>query len=214
MATVKDILAIARKELGTKESPASSNNVKYNTWFYGHAVRDTSAIKYPWCMAFVQWCFAQAGQTLPCKTASCSALLNFYRQNFPECVKAKPNAGDIVIYTFGHTGIVESVSSGEFTAIEGNTSIAGSQSNGGEVCRKTRKLYTAAAFIRPEYTKEGPKLDNKPSPAHEKGVQWAVQNGILNGNQQGDLMLSQPVTRQQLCSILYNYHRKFGKEGR
>ena len=92
------------------------------------------AIKYPWCMAFVQWCFAQAGQTLPCKTASCSALLNFYRQNFPECVKAKPNAGDIVIYTFGHTGIVESVSSGEFTAIEGNTSIAGSQSNGGMVC--------------------------------------------------------------------------------
>ncbi len=41
MATVKDILAIARKELGTKESPANSNNVKYNTWFYGHAVRDT-----------------------------------------------------------------------------------------------------------------------------------------------------------------------------
>ena len=213
MATVKDILAIARKELGTKESPANSNNVKYNTWFYGHAVRDTNAIKYPWCMAFVQWCFAQAGQTLPCKTASCSALLNFYHQNFPECVKAKPNAGDIVIYTFGHTGIVESVSSGEFTAIEGNTSIAGSQSNGGEVCRKTRKLYTAAAFIRPEYAKEGPKLDNKPSPAHEKGVQWAVQNGILNGNQQGDLMLSQPVTRQQLCTILYNYHRKFGKDG-
>lgn len=213
MATVKDVLNIARKELGVKESPASSNNVKYNTWFYGHAVRDTSAIKYPWCMAFVQWCFAQAGQTLPCKTASCSALLNFYRQNFPECVKAKPNVGDIVIYTFGHTGIVESVSSGEFTAIEGNTSVSGSQSNGGEVCRKTRKLYTAAAFIRPEYAKEVPKLDSKPSPAHEKGVQWAVQNGILNGNQQGDLMLSQPVTRQQLCSILYNYHRKFGKDG-
>ncbi len=213
MATVKDVLNIARKELGVKESPANSNNVKYNTWFYGHAVRDTSAIKYPWCMAFVQWCFAQAGQTLPCKTASCSALLNFYRQNFPECVKAKPNVGDIVIYTFGHTGIVESVSSGEFTAIEGNTSVSGSQSNGGEVCRKTRKLYTAEAFIRPEYAKEVPKLDNKPSPAHEKGVQWAAQNGILNGNQQGDLMLSQPVTRQQLCSILYNYHRKFGKDG-
>ena len=214
MATVKDVLNIARKELGVKESPANSNNVKYNTWFYGHAVRDTSAIKYPWCMAFVQWCFAQAGQTLPCKTASCSALLNFYRQNFPECVKAKPNAGDIVIYTFGHTGIVESVSSGEFAAIEGNTSVSGSQSNGGEVCRKTRKLYTAAAFICPEYAKEVPKLDSKPSPAHEKGVQWAARNGILNGNQQGDLMLSQPVTRQQLCTILYNYHRKFGEEGR
>ena len=112
MATVKDVLSIARKELGTKESPANSNNVKYNTWFYGHAVRDTSAIKYPWCMAFVQWCFAQARRPLPFRTASCSALLGWYRQNRPECVVGDPQPGDIIIYTFSHTGIVESVQGG------------------------------------------------------------------------------------------------------
>lgn len=206
-----NVLDVARKELGVKESPANSNNVRYNTWYYGHAV---SGRTYPWCMAFVQWCFAQVGTPLPYKTASCSALLNWYRKNRPESVKVAPAVGDIVIYSFGHTGIVESVGNGSITAIEGNTSLAGSQSDGGEVCRKTRKLYAAKAFIRPEFArKEQPKMDNTPSPAHEKGVNWAVTNGILNGNQQGDLMLAQPVTRQQLCSILYNYHRKFGKEG-
>ena len=55
-------------------------------------------------------------------------------------------------------------------------------------------------------------MDNKPSKAHQAGVRWAIENRILNGNQSGDLMLSQPVTRQQLCTLLYNYHRKFGKE--
>ena len=72
MMTVQKILDIARKELGVKESPANSNNVKYNTWFYGRAV---SGSTYPWCMAFVQWVFAQAGAKLPYTTASCSALL-------------------------------------------------------------------------------------------------------------------------------------------
>ena len=33
--TAQDILNIARAELGTKESPANSNNVKYNTEYYG-----------------------------------------------------------------------------------------------------------------------------------------------------------------------------------
>lgn len=46
-------------------------------------------------------------------------------------------------------------------------------------------------------------LDNTPSPAHREGVEWAVEKGILQGNGAGDLMLRQPVTREQLCTILY-----------
>ena len=46
-------------------------------------------------------------------------------------------------------------------------------------------------------------MDNTPSPAHKEGVEWAVANGILTGNSEGDLMLSQPVTRQQMCTMLY-----------
>lgn len=146
----RDVLKIAAGELGTTESPANSNNVKYNTWFYGREVRDTADTKYPWCMAFVQWCFDQAGRRLPYITASCSALLNWYRQNKPECIVTVPRPGDIIIYNFGHTGIVESVAGNTITAIEGNTSAgeAGSQSNGGGVFRRERSKTLVTAYIR------------------------------------------------------------------
>ena len=48
-------------------------------------------------------------------------------------------------------------------------------------------------------------MDNTPSGAHKAGVEWAVANGILTGNSEGDLMLSQPVTRQQMCTMLYRF---------
>jgi len=139
--------------LGVKESPPSSNEVKYNVWYYG---RPVSGASYPWCMAFVQWCFHQAGMKLPYLTASCGGLLTWYKRNRPESVRKEPRPGDIVIYDFGHTGIVEAAGGGTITAIEGNTSpgAAGSQSNGGQVCRRTRKTSLVTAYIRPDYEKE------------------------------------------------------------
>jgi len=102
-------------------------------------------------MMFVQWCYDQAGLPLSCKTASCSALLRWYTQNHPECIVSTPRPGDVVIYNFGHTGILESANSKMITVIEGNTSPgnSGSQSNGGGVFRRTRKKSTVTAYIRP-----------------------------------------------------------------
>ena len=37
MATAEKILEIARSQIGTKESPAKSDNVKYNTAYYGES---------------------------------------------------------------------------------------------------------------------------------------------------------------------------------
>jgi len=62
MATVNELLAVARKQLGICECPPDSNNVRYNTWYYGREVMGSG---YPWCMVFVQWCFAQTGVALP-----------------------------------------------------------------------------------------------------------------------------------------------------
>ena len=45
-------------------------------------------------------------------------------------------------------------------------------------------------------------MDNTPSPAHKEGVEWAVKNGILTGDAEGDLKLTEPVTRQQMCTML------------
>jgi len=213
---VERVLETARGELGTMESPANSNSVKYNTWFYGRAV---SGAAYPWCMAFVQWVFARAEEELPYLTASCSALLGWYRANRPEAVVKDPRPGDIAIYSFGHTGIVEAVGrDGTITAIEGNTSpgAAGSQSNGGMVCRRTRAGSAVTAFIRPEREEaDAPagaetdgvdgaaaRMDNTPAAAHREGVEWCRENGILKGDAAGDLRLSRPVTRQELCTML------------
>ena len=141
-------ISIATKEIGTVEQPKNSNNVKYNTWFYGKKV---SGAAYPWCMVFVEWCFDQSGHKLPYKTASCSGLLNWYKSKLPRRIVKEPKPNDIVIYTFGHTGIVESVSGKTITAIEGNTSAddGGSQANGGGVFRRKREKTLVKAYIRP-----------------------------------------------------------------
>lgn len=153
-ANVATLLSTARAEVGTTEWPADSNQVKYNDWYYGSNVKGDD---YPWCMAFVQWCYKTAGIDLPCKTASCSGLLDWYRKNSPECVVQDPQPGDIAIYDFGHTGIVKSVDGNGITAIEGNTSAgtSGSQSNGGGVFEKRRGKDSVVAYIRPAALENG-----------------------------------------------------------
>ena len=143
-----DVLNIAVGQLGTTESPAGSNRTKYGKWM--------GLDGQPWCMSFVQWCFHQAGTPLPHKTGSCSALLNWYQKNRPDCVVKDPQPRDIIIYNFGHTGIVESAATTTITAIEGNTSPgqSGSQDNGGGVYRRQRNLALVRAFIRPFPKKE------------------------------------------------------------
>ena len=198
MATAQALLEIARGELGTRESPAGSNQVKYAAW-YGLPGQ-------PWCVMFVMWVFSQAGAALPTRTASCTLLMNAAKKA-GSWVTSGYLPGDVVIYDWGanglpdHCGIVESASGSAVTAIEGNTAI-GNDSDGGEVMRRTRTLGQILGAVRPAYDKEVT-MDNTPSPAHKEGVEWAVKNGILTGNSEGDLMLSRPVTRQQMCTMLY-----------
>ena len=212
MATAEKVLRIAQGELGTKEDPAGSNRVKYNTWYYG---REVSGTAYPWCMVFVQWCFVQAGAPLPVKTASCGAMMTAAKRA-GQWVTGDYRPGDVVIYDFpgggatDHTGIVERVTKTGVTAIEGNTSRQGSQSNGGEVCRKTRPYRQIVGAVRPLYREEGKPMDNTPSPAHKEGVEWARKQGILTGDASGDLRLTEPVSRQQMCTMLYRFAKKTG----
>lgn len=54
VAQINRLLAIASGEVGMKEYPPNSNNVKYNTWFYGRQVQGAN---YPWCCAFISYLF-------------------------------------------------------------------------------------------------------------------------------------------------------------
>ncbi|MDE7009893.1 MAG: CHAP domain-containing protein [Oscillospiraceae bacterium] len=158
MATAKELLSVAVRQLNVREDPPDSNNVRYNTWYYG---REVSGKAYPWCMAFVQWVFDQAGVKLPARTASCGTLMNAAK-SFGIWVTGDFQPGDVAIYDFSgkrrtteHCGIVEAVLPGYgVQAIEGNTSEAGSQSNGGMVCRKKRPWKHIIGAVRPAFEQE------------------------------------------------------------
>ena len=59
--------------------------------------------------------------------------------------------------------------------------------------------------------KEETIMDNIPSAYAEEAVAWAVENGLLQGSEAGNLMLSQPVTRQQLAAVLYRFAKLEGQ---
>lgn len=133
-------LDLAIADIGYKESPPNSNRTKFGKQFGQDGQ--------PWCAQSL-WCwYANSGNPLPVKTASCSALLNWFKKNRPSAITDKPQPNDIIIYNFGHCGLVESIDGSAVVAIEGNTSAHGSQSNGGEVCRKRRNIASkVTAFI-------------------------------------------------------------------
>lgn len=206
MATAERVLAIARGELGNKEDPAGSNRTKYGKWF--------GLDGYAWCMMFIMWVFWKAGALglLPKRTASCGDLMNAAKKA-GQWVTEDYRPGDVVIYDFpggaatDHCGIVESVRPDYVIAIEGNTSVAGSQSNGGQVLKRTREKRYVVGAVRPKF-EEDKRMDNNPSPAHKEGVEWAKKNGILTGDAAGDLKLSEPLTRQQFCTMLLRYDKR------
>ena len=141
MPTAQDILNTALAEVGVTEYPPNSNNVKYNTAFYGH---DVSGSSYPWCCAFVWWCFSQYKPCLVKKTASCQDLAQWFKDNGKW--GSTPHPGDVVFFKFNtnsrwtnHVGIVKEVLDGgvKIKTIEGNTSI-NSDDNGGAVMERTR----------------------------------------------------------------------------
>lgn len=156
MATARQLLDIARSDLGLTEYPKNSNNVKFNTWYYG---KEVSGSAYPWCMAAVQYWCAKAGVELPLKTASCGALMRAAKEA-GMWVEGDYKAGDIIIFDFpntsyytDHTGICESVEQYYITTIDGNTGTT-NESNGGQVMRRRRLLKYVYGAVRPRFDEE------------------------------------------------------------
>ena len=50
-------------------------------------------------------------------------------------------------------------------------------------------------------------LDNQPAAYAKEAVRWAQIAKIMVGDEEGDLKLNQPVTRQQMVTMLHRYHR-------
>ena len=152
MATIKDVTDKAAAEIGVKEYPSCSNNVKYNTMFYGKPVAGSA---YPWCCAFIWWLLSTSGISVP-KTALCTTLGEYFKSQ-GRFYTSNPQVGDIVFFKFNtnnrwtnHVGIVVGVRGNEIETIEGNTSV-NSNDNGGTVMRRKRSS-NIVGFGRPAYT--------------------------------------------------------------
>ena len=162
IAGQRGVLETANNQVSIKEDPPGTNNVPYNTWYYGHEVQDPPFCdnpKYPWCCAFVSWVFHQSGNDAAIggeKYAGCSALETDARNGvggmkaFTDKKKLQP--GDLIIFRNGqHIGIVASYDkkTDKLVTIEGNTSMQGFDSEGGMVAKKESESGTC--YIRPNW---------------------------------------------------------------
>lgn len=223
MTQVQKILDLARGELGTREMPANSNRVKYNTAYYG---REVSGTEYPWCCVFLWWIFSQAEESALFyggeRTASCSTLAAWAQKN-GRLVKEAYQPGDLVFLRFSgktiqHIGLVESVrTDGMLVTIEGNTSTS-SDANGGEVLRRIRAVEQAAGAYRPAYEEEEmtqeqfntmmdawlqARMKQDPSDYSREAREWAEQKGLIQGDASGNFQYKSFCTREQLMVFLH-----------
>lgn len=155
MATAKEVIAAARRMVGTKENPAGSNRTPIGEWYHLNG--------YPWCAMFVSKAFSDAGMP-EIRYASVDIGEENFRNGtwgrlIPKSAEWLP--GDIVFYGVGadaqHTGIVILEDGGIITTVEGNTSSgnSGSQANGDGVYIRNRSKADGWVLHagRPDYDK-------------------------------------------------------------
>ena len=158
--TAKDVMDKAISFLGVKESPANSNNVKFNTDYYGKQV---SGSAYPWCCAYVWDVFRLAGASQLFydgkKTAYCPTVEAWGKQNKLIVDKDKGEYGDIPLFDFSGKGVASHIGfivcknpDGTYKTIEGNTAV-GNDANGGCVMYRNRSASSIRCIIRPKYDK-------------------------------------------------------------
>lgn len=129
------VLDVARKEVGTVESPPHSNRQKYGEWFGWNGVA--------WCAIFVSWVFWRIGSPIPpIQTKLGCAYVPTYVQHAIKTGQWRPvgtytpKPGDLVIFKFtnraDHIAIVIAVlNDGRIWTVEGNTNAGGSRTGGG-----------------------------------------------------------------------------------
>ena len=120
-----EFVNIAKSQIGVKET--GTNNVKYNTWYYGRPVNGRAGTsEYAWCVTFECWCANQVGilNSLIPKCNNVGILRDWYKTRGLYHLRGSytPQKGDLIIFrNASHTGIVERVESGRIWTIEGNS---------------------------------------------------------------------------------------------
>jgi hypothetical protein len=112
----------ALKPIGT-----NTNNVKYNTAYYGFAENNPDKA---WCVVFIWWVMRKAGvpaTVFPKRASVFKAADGGVRKWFQDSdrfmsASSMPKEGDLVIFKKSHIGIVENVEGNTIFTVEGNAS--------------------------------------------------------------------------------------------
>lgn len=211
--SLSKVLEIARADLGYTEDPPGSNRTKY--W----EAYDPKMQGQPWCVSALWFWFNEAGERMAFfgggKTASCSVLLRWYKEQGLTVPEDQVQPGDILILDFtgrkrdtAHCGIVTKTWWGPYgldriETIEGNTANgSGSQSDGGCVCAKTRYPSQVVGVCRPQYKPEPVTVDDITGHWAEAQIRRCMERGLMKGYPDGSFGPDKPVTRAELAVIL------------
>lgn len=151
-------LDIATTQIGVREKGSSNSGPQVDQ--YLKSVGLTPG--FPWCMAFVYWCYNQAAQASGVTNflIRTGGVMHQWNEQQPtrkiildKVLKnqALIQPGAVFIMDHGkgtgHTGLVEKIHGSFIDTIEGNTNDEGSR-EGVEVCRRTRRLSSIKGFIQ------------------------------------------------------------------
>ena len=210
--SLSKVIEVARADLGYTEYPPGSNLTKYGEAYGMNGV--------PWCVEALWFWFNEARERMAFfgggKTASCSVLLRWYKEQGLTVPVEDVRVGDIVILNFSgtkdtqHCGLVTIVDRVAVTrkllqvqTIEGNTSVNGSQDNGGMVAEKTRYPSQIVGVCRPQYKADDPQpVDDVTGHWAEKSIRKAINSEIMTGYPDGSFKPDSPVTRAELVTVL------------
>lgn len=208
--SLSKVLELARADLGYTENPPGSNRTKYGEAYGMNGV--------PWCVEALWFWFNEAGERMAFfgggKTASCSMLLRWYKEQGLTVPVEDVQVGDIVLLNFNgkgtsdHCGLAAGVrlKNGVYTVttIEGNTTpgLEGSQDNGGCVALKERYIRQIIGVCRPQYKEEEMPKDDITGHRAEDAIRRCMARGLLKGYPDSSFQPDKPVTRAELAVIL------------
>lgn len=138
-------LAEAQKLVGVMESGGNNQGAKVSEIIKANGGTGPE----PWCGDFVAYCYRLAGSKAVTRSWAAVRLLGHLTG---QLVVAKPKPGDIVCYSFDHTGLyVREDGPDHIIAIEGNTGAVGAVSDGNGsdgVYVKRREKSLVARYVR------------------------------------------------------------------
>lgn len=214
--SLKTVIEIAKGELGVTELPPGSNRVKYWNEY------DERMQGQPWCVCGLWWVFKHAGESSAffggAKTASCTTLYRWFKEQGQTATKEQAQTGDIVMLNFHgtnaceHCGLVVDKGEGNWVqTVEFNTSpgMEGSQNNGGCAALKIRTMAQIVGVCRPKYKEEEmlPENDYESHWARD-AIERAVELGLVTGYPDGTFQPDKPITRAEAAVMLLRLHDK------